>query len=64
VEPGGDEIPVELVQVEGEILLSVMHKLINCIWNKGEQPDQWKESIIVPIHKKCNKSECHNYHGI
>jgi hypothetical protein len=22
------------------------------IWNKEELPDQWKESIIVPVHKK------------
>jgi hypothetical protein len=29
---------------------------INCIWNKEELPDQWKESIIVPIHKKGDKT--------
>jgi hypothetical protein len=22
------------------------------VWNKEELPDQWKESIIIPIHKK------------
>jgi len=26
--------------------------LINFIWNKEELPEQWKESIIVPIYKK------------
>jgi hypothetical protein len=35
----------------GEILLSAIHKLINSVWNKEELPDQWKESIIVPVHK-------------
>jgi hypothetical protein len=30
----------------------VIHKLINYVWNKEELPDQWKEYIIVPIHKK------------
>jgi hypothetical protein len=34
------------------MLLSAIHMLINSIWNKEELPDQWKESIIVPIHKK------------
>jgi hypothetical protein len=22
---------------------------------------QWKESIIVPIHKECDKTDCNNY---
>jgi hypothetical protein len=35
--------------------VAVIHKLINIIWNKEELPDQRKESIIVPIHKKVLK---------
>jgi hypothetical protein len=27
-------------------------------------PDQWKESSIVPIHKKGVKNDCNNYCGI
>jgi hypothetical protein len=46
------------------MLLSAIHKLINSIWNKEEFPDQWKESIIVPIHKKVDKTYCNNYRGI
>jgi hypothetical protein len=53
--PGTDEIPSELIQAGGEILRSKIHKLINSIWNKEELPHQWKESIIVPIHKKGDK---------
>jgi hypothetical protein len=50
--PDSDEIPAELIQAVGEILVSVIHKLISSVWNKEELPDQWKESLIVPIHKK------------
>jgi hypothetical protein len=46
---GSDQIPVELIQAGGETLQSEINKLINSIWNKEEVPDQWKESIIVPI---------------
>jgi hypothetical protein len=59
-----DQIPAELIQAGGEILLSAIHKLINSVWNKDELPSQWKESIIVPIHKKGDKNTCNNYRGI
>jgi hypothetical protein len=48
--PGSDQIPSELIQAGGEILLSEIHKLINSVWNKEELSDQWKESIIILIH--------------
>jgi hypothetical protein len=44
--------------------VSVIKKLITSIWNKEESPDQWKESIIAPIHKKGDKTGCNNYRGI
>jgi hypothetical protein len=34
------------------------------LWNKEELPEKWKESIMVPIHKKGNKTDCNNYRGI
>jgi hypothetical protein len=38
-----------MIQAVGKKLWSEIHKLINSIWNKEELPDQWKESIIVPV---------------
>jgi hypothetical protein len=34
------------------------------IWNKEELPHQWKESIVVPVHKKGDKTDCSNYRRI
>jgi hypothetical protein len=62
--PRSDEIPAELIQAGDETLLSAIHKLVNSVWNKEELPDQWKESIIVPVHKKCHKTDGNNYRGI
>jgi hypothetical protein len=56
--PGSDRIPAELIQAVGKTLRSEVQKFINSIWNKEELPDQWKESIIVPIHKKGDKIDC------
>jgi hypothetical protein len=47
-----DQIPAELFQAGGETLRSEIHKLIKLIWNKEELPHHWKESIVVPNHKK------------
>jgi hypothetical protein len=62
--PGSDEILAELIQAGGETLLSMVHKLINSVWNKEELLDQWKESTIVPVYKTDDKTDCSNYRGI
>ena len=31
------------------------------IWHKDKLPRQWKESIILPVHKKGDKTDCSNY---
>jgi len=43
---------------------SEINKLINSIWNKEELPEEWKETIIVPIYMEGDKTDCSNYRGI
>jgi hypothetical protein len=62
--PGFDQIPAELIKAGASAFLSEIHKLINYIWNKKELPEEWKESIIVPIYKKGDKTVFSNYRGI
>jgi hypothetical protein len=62
--PGIDQIPAELIKAGGKGLHMRIHKLIQLIWDKEEMPQQWKESIIIPVHKKGDKTECGNYRGI
>jgi hypothetical protein len=62
--PGTDKISAELIKAGGETLYSEIHRLICCMWNKEELPQQWKESIIVPIYKKSDRTDCNNYGGI
>src|SRR5215475_13778071 len=62
--PGIDQIPAELIKAGGRTLRCAIHKLINSIWNKEELPEEWKESIIVHIYKKGDKTDCNNYRGI
>ena len=53
---GIDQIPAEIIKAGGRTLRSQIHELINSIWNMEELPEQWKESIIVPIYKKGDKT--------
>ena len=53
--PGTDQIPVELIKARGRKIRPEIYKFINSIWKKEELPEQWKESITVPIYKKGHK---------
>ena len=62
--PDIDQIPAELIKAVGGTIRPELHKLIISIWNKKELPEEWKESIILLVYKKGNKTYCSNYRGI
>jgi len=62
--PGTDQIPAEMIKAGGRTIRYEIHKLIIATWNKKEMPEEWKESITVPIYKKGDKTNCSNYRGI
>jgi len=62
--PGIDQIPAELIKAGGRTIYLEIYKLIISIWKKEKLPEEWKESIIVPIHKKGDKTDCNTYRGI
>jgi len=53
----------ELIQTGGNTLRSEI-QIINSVRNKKKLPQQWKESVVVPIHKKGDKTDCSNYRGM
>ena len=55
------QIPAEMIKPLGRTIFSEIHKVIHCIWNKEELPEDWKELIIVPNYKKDDKIGCSNY---
>jgi hypothetical protein len=52
------------IKAGGSTIHCAIHKLIIAIWNKEELPEEWKELVIVLIHKKGDKTDCNNYRGI
>ena len=59
-----DEIPADLIKAGGGTISLEIHKLITSIWKKEKLPEEWKESIILLIHQKGDKTDCNNYRGI
>jgi len=62
--PGIDYTPAELIKVGSRTIRCEIHKLVISVWNKKELPEEWKESILVPIYTKGDKTDCSNYRGI
>ena len=61
---GPDGITAEMLQAGGEQLTREIHKLCNKAWQEGTIPKEWGKSILVPIPKKGDLSECSNYRTI
>ena len=61
---GNDSIPAELLKYGGVELTFKIYKLVCAIWKNETIPENWKESIIIPIFKKGDKTDCNNYRGI
>jgi len=62
--PGTDQVPAELFKSGDRAMGCDVHKLITSILNKVELTEVLKDSKIVPISKKGDKTDCSNYRGI
>lgn len=62
--PGEDGITSDIIKGGGQILVKEIHKLIASAWEKEIVPEEWKEALIIPLHKKGDKQLCSNYRGI
>ena len=45
-------------------MISVIINVCNKIWNSGNWPMVWTQSLIICIHKKGNIHKCENYRTI
>ena len=63
--PAIDQIPAELIKAGGRTIRYQIHKCFISVWNKDELPEEWKQSITVPIYRKGDKTKhCSNYTAI
>ena len=62
--PGFDQIPAKLIKAVCRKIRYEIHKLETSVFNKEELSEEWKESIIVPVYKKDDKTDFSNCRGI
>ena len=62
--PGYDNIPAEMWKAAGDEGIWVITIICQEIWDTGQWPDDWGESLYIPILKKGNAKECANYRTI
>ena len=60
---GTNGIHPELIKYRGNKLLNRMYELVRQIWEEERIPEEWKETIIVPTHKRGDRDRCGNYRG-
>ena len=56
--PGPDSIPAELLKALGSAGKRELFEICNEIYICGEWPEDFLESIIIPIKKKSGAQEC------
>ncbi|XP_030850001.1 uncharacterized protein LOC105446659 [Strongylocentrotus purpuratus] len=61
---GVDNISSELVQAGGEAMIDMLLIICNKIWQTGEWPSPWTQSLIITLPKKGNLQLCQNYRTI
>ena len=58
---GRDGILTELFQILKDDAVKVLHSTHQQIWKTHQGPQDWKQSVFIPIPKKDNAKECLNY---
>ena len=64
---GPDGVSVELFKITLNGDPALRWKLLDIVvrtWRGGEVPQQWKDAIVMVLHKKKDRTECGNYRGI
>ena len=58
---GGNGIPAELLQIQKDDAVKMLHSICQQIWKMQQWPQDWKMSVFIPIQKKVNAKKCSYY---
>ena len=61
---GVDYVSNEMLKASGPVILPFLTRVLQLLFENGDFPDAWIDSLIVPIFKKGNPELCDNYRPI
>ena len=61
---GPDGIIGEFLKTYNDDMLNFFVNFFNCLFDKGIYPDNWTESVLLPLYKKGDINSPGNYRGI
>jgi hypothetical protein len=61
---GLNNINAKLIKISKPVLINILLKIIQKVWETETIPQEWVKGLICPIHKKGDLLECQNYRGI
>ena len=61
---GVDNIPLELVKAGGEDVITARTTICDMIWQTGEWPTPWTQSLIITLPRKGSLQQCQDYRTI
>ena len=61
---GVDNIPAELVQAGGEDVITALTTICDKMWQTGEWPTPWTQSLVITLPKKGKLQQLQNYRTI
>ena len=62
---GADQVLPEFLKAAGEPVVSAIHCLFGRVWSSGHVPAEWRDGIIVSLHKgKGSRLACSSYRPI
>ena len=59
-----DGITGEMIKLGGGESVKWLKPLFDAIWLEEEVPEDWRNQILIPLHKKGSRTICDNYRGI
>jgi len=61
---GVDGIPIEMLKCRSNRAIEMFVNACQRIYDTGEWPEDFLESVVVPIEKKPNATDCGDFHKI